>query len=40
MSPARFEQINPYCKYRFEFEEASSRFPLRPLRRPAKHRSQ
>jgi hypothetical protein len=37
LSPARYEHINPYGKYRFEVEEGLSRF--RPLRPPAEHPS-
>jgi hypothetical protein len=32
LSPARYEHINPYGKYRFEAEEGLSRTRLRPLR--------
>jgi rRNA maturation protein Nop10 len=32
LSPARFEHINPYGRYRFEVEEEWSRKSLRPLR--------
>jgi hypothetical protein len=39
LSPARFEHINPYGKYRFEVEEGLSRFRLRPLRQPTEHQS-
>ncbi len=39
LSPARYEHINPYGKYRFEVEEGRSRFYLRPLRRPGEHQS-
>jgi len=39
LSPARYEHINPYGKYRFEVEEGLSRFRLRPLRQPAEHPS-
>jgi len=39
LSPARYEHINPYGKYRFDVEERLSRFRLRPLRPPAEHRS-
>jgi hypothetical protein len=38
-SPARYEHINPYGKYRFDIEEGLSRTPLRPLRPPTKHPS-
>jgi hypothetical protein len=38
-SPARYEHINPYGKYRFEVEAGSSRTRLRPLRPPTEHRS-
>ena len=34
LSPARYEHINPYGKYRFEVEEGLSRSRLRPLRQP------
>jgi hypothetical protein len=34
LSPARYEHINPYVKYRFEVEEGLSRSRLRPLRQP------
>ena len=34
LSPARYEHINPYGKYRFEVEEGLSRTRLRPLRPP------
>jgi hypothetical protein len=40
LSPARFEHIDPYGKYRFEVEVGLSRFPLRPLRQPTEHQSQ
>lgn len=33
LSPARYEHINPYGKYRFELEENINRGQLRPLRR-------
>jgi len=39
LSPARYEHINPYGKYRFEAEEGLSRTRLRPLRPPAEHPS-
>ena len=39
LSPARYEHINPYGKYRFEVEEGLSRTRLRPLRPPAEHPS-
>ena len=39
LSPARYEHINPYGKYRFEVEEGLSRTRLRPLRPPAEHQS-
>jgi hypothetical protein len=39
LSPARYEHINPYGKYRFEVEEGLNRFRLRPLRPPSEHRS-
>ena len=35
LSPARYEHINPYGKYRFEVEEGLSRPRLRPLRQPS-----
>jgi hypothetical protein len=35
LSPARYEHINPYGKYRFEVEEGLSRSRLRPLRQPS-----
>jgi hypothetical protein len=35
LSPARYEHINPYGKYRFEVEERLSRSRLRPLRQPS-----
>jgi hypothetical protein len=40
LSPARYEHINPYGKYRLEIEEGLSRSRLRPLRQPTeqKHR--
>ncbi|QDV39490.1 Tn3 transposase DDE domain protein (plasmid) [Tautonia plasticadhaerens] len=34
LSPARYEHINPYGKYRFEVEDGLSRTRLRPLRPP------
>jgi hypothetical protein len=34
LSPARYEHINPYGKYRFELEAEWSRTTLRPLRHP------
>jgi hypothetical protein len=34
LSPARYEHINPYGKYRFEVEDGLSRSRLRPLRYP------
>lgn len=34
LSPARYEHVNPYGKYRFEVEAEWSRKTLRPLRRP------
>jgi rRNA maturation protein Nop10 len=34
LSPARFEHINPYGKYRFNVEEGLTRKQLRPLRQP------
>jgi hypothetical protein len=39
LSPARFEHINAYGKYRFEVEEGLSRSRLQPLRRPTEHKS-
>jgi TnpA family transposase len=39
LSPARYEHINPYGKYRFEAEEGLSRSRLRPLRPPTEHPS-
>ncbi len=39
LSPARYEHINPYGKYRFEVEEGLSRSRLRLLRQPSKHQS-
>ena len=39
LSPARYEHINPYGKYRSEAEEGLSRFRLRPLRQPSEHQS-
>ena len=39
LSPARYEHINPYGKYRFEVEEELSRSRLRPLRQPTEQRS-
>ena len=39
LSPARYEHINPYGKYRFDVEEGLSRSRLRPLRQPSEHRS-
>jgi TnpA family transposase len=34
LSPARYEHINPYGKYRFELDAEWSRTTLRPLRHP------
>ncbi len=34
LSPARYEHINPYGKYRFNLEEELNRTTLRPLRSP------
>ena len=34
LSPARYEHINPYGKYRFEVDEELGRTELRPLRHP------
>src|SRR4051794_30948416 len=39
LSPARYEHINPYGKYRFEVEAGLSRTRLRPLRPPTEHQS-
>jgi len=39
LSPARYERINPYGKYRFEVEEGLSRSRLRPLRPPTEQQS-
>jgi TnpA family transposase len=39
LSPARYEHINPYGKYRFEVQEGLSRTRLRPLRPPTEHQS-
>ena len=39
LSPARYEHINPYGKYRFETQEGLSRTRLRPLRGPGEHPS-
>jgi hypothetical protein len=39
LSPARYEHINPYGKYRLEVEEGLSRSRLRPLRQPTEHKS-
>ena len=39
LSPARYEHINPYGKYRFEVEEGLSRSRLRLLRQPSEHQS-
>ena len=33
VSPARYEHINPYGKYRFELDEALRRKTLRPIRK-------
>ncbi len=38
LSPARYEHINPYGKYRFEVEEGLSRSHLRPLRQPTEQK--
>lgn len=35
LSPARFEHINPYGRYRFNVDEGLAREGLRPLRQPA-----
>jgi hypothetical protein len=39
LSPARYEHIKPYGKYRFEAEEGLSRTRVRPLRPPTEHQS-
>jgi hypothetical protein len=39
LSPARYEHINPYGKYRFDVEEGLSGTRLRPLRPPTEHGS-
>jgi hypothetical protein len=39
LSPARYEHINPYGKYRFDVQEGLSRTRLRPLRPPTEHQS-
>jgi hypothetical protein len=39
LSPARYEHINPYGKYRFEAQEGLSRTRLRPLRPPGERPS-
>ena len=39
LSPARYEHINPYGKYRLEFEEGLNRTRLRPVRPPTEHQS-
>jgi hypothetical protein len=39
LSPARYEHVNPYGKYRFEVEEGLSRFRLRAMRQPTEHQS-
>ena len=39
LSPAHYEHINPYGKYRFEVEEGLSRSRLRLLRQPSEHQS-
>lgn len=39
LSPARYEHINPYGKYRFVVEDGLSRSRLRPLRQPAEQQS-
>jgi hypothetical protein len=39
LSPARYEHINPYGKYRFEVAEGLSRSRLRPLRQPSERQS-
>nr|WP_303652785.1 Tn3 family transposase [Paludisphaera mucosa] len=38
LSPARYEHINPYGKYRFEVEGGLSRSRLRPLRQPTEQK--
>jgi hypothetical protein len=35
LSPARFEHINPYGRYRFNVDEGLGRDGLRPLRQPS-----
>ncbi len=40
LSPARYEHLNPYGKYRFEVEDGLSRTRLRPLRPHAEQRSE
>jgi TnpA family transposase len=40
LSPARYEHINPYGKYRFEIEVGLSRSRLRPLRQPTEQKPQ
>ena len=39
LSPARYEPIKPYGKYRFEVEEGLNRTRLRPVRPPTEHQS-
>jgi hypothetical protein len=39
LSPARYEDMNPYRKYLFEVDEGSSRTRLRPVCRPAEQQS-
>jgi hypothetical protein len=39
LSPARYEHINPYGKYRFEFEEGLNRTRLRPVQPPTELQS-
>ena len=34
LSPARYEHINPYGKFRFELDDVLSLNKLRPLRKP------
>jgi hypothetical protein len=34
LSPALFEHINPYGRYRFDLDSIRARAGLRPLRRP------
>jgi hypothetical protein len=39
LSPAQYEHINPYGKYRFEVEEGLSHSRLRPFPQPTEHLS-